>query len=83
MVQNGISVEKQASKPTHDRLPALFGRQIRRNIPEQLRNTHTLVDILRVKPGVGGVSNVGSRYYAMQIWVQPDKLANRWNRYAY
>ena len=25
---------------------------------------------------VGSVSNVGSRYYAMQIWVQPDRLAN-------
>ena len=27
-------------------------------------------------PGVGRVSNVGSRYYAMKIWVEPDKLAN-------
>ena len=27
-------------------------------------------------PGVGSVSNVGSRYYAMQIWVLPDRLAN-------
>ena len=32
--------------------------------------------MLRRIPGVGSVSNVGSRYYAMQIWVQPDKLAN-------
>ena len=27
-------------------------------------------------PGVGRVSNVGSRYYGMQIWVYPDRLAN-------
>ena len=38
--------------------------------------TLNVVDILRRIPGVGGVSNVGSRYYAMQIWVQPDKLAS-------
>ena len=31
---------------------------------------------LRRVPGVGSVSNVGSRYYAMRIWVQPDKLAD-------
>ena len=38
--------------------------------------TLNVVDLLRRIPGVGRVSNVGSRYYAMQIWVQPDKLAN-------
>ena len=32
--------------------------------------------MLRRVKGVGSVSNVGSRYYAMQIWVQPDRLAN-------
>ena len=32
--------------------------------------------MLRRVPGVGSVSNVGSRYYAMQIWVMPDKLAD-------
>ena len=35
-----------------------------------------MLDVLRRIPGVGRVSNIGSRYYAMQIWVQPDKLAN-------
>ena len=32
--------------------------------------------MLRRVKGVGSVSNVGSRYYAMQIWVQPDRVAN-------
>lgn len=32
--------------------------------------------MLRRIPGVGSVSNIGSRYYAMRLWVQPDKLAN-------
>ena len=32
--------------------------------------------MLRRIPGVGRVSNIGSRYYAMQIWAQPDKMAN-------
>ena len=35
-----------------------------------------LLDLLRRIPGVGRVSNIGSRYYAMQIWALPDKLAN-------
>ena len=38
--------------------------------------TLNVVDPIRRIPGVGGVSNVGSRYYAMQIWVAPDKLAD-------
>ena len=38
--------------------------------------TINVLDVLRRIPGVGRVSNIGSRYYAMQIWVQPDKLAN-------
>ena len=75
VIQNGISVEKQApsqlmticltsSDPKFDEI--------------YLSNFATLnvVDILRRIPGVGRVSNIGSRYYAMQIWVQPDKLAN-------
>ena len=35
-----------------------------------------MLDVIRRIPGVGRVSNIGSRYYAMQIWAQPDKLAN-------
>ena len=38
--------------------------------------TLNVLDLIRRIPGVGRVSNIGSRYYAMQIWVQPDKLAN-------
>jgi len=75
VVQNGISVEKQApsqlmtvcltsSDPKFDEI--------------YLSNFATInvLDLLRRIPGVGRVSNVGSRYYAMQIWVQPDKLAH-------
>ena len=35
-----------------------------------------VIDLLRRIPGVGRISNVGGRYYAMQIWVDPAKLAN-------
>ena len=59
VIQNGISVEKQA--------------------PSQLMSnfaTINVLDLLRRIPGVGRVSNIGSRYYAMQIWALPDKLAN-------
>ena len=38
--------------------------------------TINVLDLLRRIEGVGRVSNIGSRYYAMQIWVQPDRLAN-------
>ena len=38
--------------------------------------TINVLDVIRRIPGVGRVSNIGSRYYAMQIWAQPDKLAN-------
>ncbi len=75
VVQNGISVEKQASS----RLRTVT---LRSNDPKfdeiYLSNYATLnvLDMLRRVKGVGSVSNVGSRYYAMQIWVQPDRLAN-------
>ena len=75
VVQNGLSVEKQAasqlmticllsSDPKFDEI--------------YLSNYATLnvLDMLRRVPGVGRVSNIGSRYYAMQIWAEPDKLAN-------
>ena len=38
--------------------------------------TINVLDVIRRIPGVGRVSNIGSRYYAMQIWAEPDKLAN-------
>lgn len=74
VVQNGISVEKESASK-------LLTITILSNDPKfdeiYLSNYATLnvVDMLRRVPGVGGVSNVGSRYYAMQIWAQPDKLA--------
>lgn len=75
VIQNGISVEKQAASQ-------LMTICLTSNDPKfdeiYLSNFATLnvVDLLRRIPGVGRVSNIGSRYYAMQIWVQPDKLAN-------
>ena len=75
VVQNGISVEKQASS----RLMTVTLRSNDTKFDEiYLSNYATLnvLDMLRRVKGVGSVSNVGSRYYAMQIWVQPDRLAN-------
>ena len=75
VVQNGISVEKQASSK-------LMTITLLSSDPKfdeiYLSNYATLnvLDMLRRIPGVGRVWNVGSRYYAMQIWVQPDKLAD-------
>ena len=75
VIQNGISVEKQAASQllticltsTDPKFDEIY-----------LSNFATLnvLDLIRRIPGVGRVSNIGSRYYAMQIWVQPDKLAN-------
>lgn len=75
VVQNGISVEKQASSK-------LMTITLLSSDPKfdeiYLSNYATLnvVDMLRRIPGVGRVSSVGSRYYAMQIRVEPDKLAD-------
>ena len=75
VVQNGISVEKQAASK-------LMTITLLSSDPKfdeiYLSNYATLnvLDMLRRVPGVGSVSNVGSRYYAMQIWVMPDKLAD-------
>ncbi len=75
VVQNGISVEKQAASK-------LLTITLLSSDPKfdeiYLSNYATLnvLDMLRRVPGVGSVSNVGSRYYAMRIWVQPDKLAD-------
>ena len=75
VIQNGISVDKQianqlmtitltSSDPKFDEI--------------YLSNfaTMNVLDMIRRVPGVGRVSNVGSRYYAMQIWLLPDRLAS-------
>lgn len=74
VVQNGISVDKQASsklmtvtlKSTDPKFDEIY-----------LSNYATLnvLDMLRRVKGVGQVSNIGSRYYAMQIKVRPESLA--------
>ncbi len=75
VIQNGISVEKQSSSQ-------LMTLCLTSNDPRfdeiYLSNFATLnvVDLLKRIPGVGRVSNIGSRYYAMCIWVQPDRMAN-------
>lgn len=75
VVQNGISVEKQA--PSKLMTITLLSSDAKFD-EIYLSNYATLnvLDMLRRVPGVGSVSNVGSRYYAMQIWVLPDKLAD-------
>ena len=75
VVQNGLSVSKQASS----QLMTLCLTSSDAKFDEiYLSNFATInvLDVLRRIPGVGRVSNIGSRYYAMQIWVQPDKMAN-------
>lgn len=75
VVQNGLTVEKQAPGQ-------LLTLALTSNDPKfdeiYLSNFATInvLDVLRRIPGVGRVSNVGGRYYAMQIWAQPDKLAS-------
>ena len=75
VIQNGISVEKQAPS----QLMTLCLTSDDPKFDEiYLSNFATInvLDVLRRIPGVGRVSNIGSRYYAMQIWALPDKLAN-------
>ncbi len=75
VIQNGISVEKQAPS----QLMTICLTSTDPKFDEiYLSNFATInvLDLIRRIPGVGRVSNIGSRYYAMQIWVEPDKLAN-------
>lgn len=75
VVQNGITIEKQSASQ-------LMTISLVSDDPRfdeiYLSNFATInvLDVLRRIPGVGRVSNVGSRYYGMQIWVYPDRLAN-------
>lgn len=75
VVQNGISVEKE----TANRLMTITIQSDDPKFDEVYLSNYTtlnVVDLLRRIPGVGSISSVGSRYYAMQIWVHPDKLAD-------
>ena len=75
VVQNGIEIEKQASSQL---MTICLSSEDPKFDEVYLSNFATLnvLDLLRRIPGVGRVSNIGSRYYAMQIWVDPARLAN-------
>ncbi len=75
VVQNGLSIQKEAKS----KLLTITLQSTDEMYDEiYLSNYATLnvVDMIRRVPGVGRVSSSGSRYYAMQIWAQPDKLAS-------
>ncbi len=75
VVQNGITVAKE----TASRLMTITVQSNDPKFDEVYLSNYTTLNVLdpiRRIPGVGSVSNVGSRYYAMQIWVAPDKLAD-------
>lgn len=75
VVRNGISIDKQATSK-------LMTITLKSSDPKfdevYLSNYATLnvLDMIRRVNGVGRVSNVGSRYYAMQIKVRPESLAS-------
>lgn len=75
VIQNGITIEKQA--PSQLMTISLISEDPRFD-EIYLSNfaTVNVLDVIRRIPGVGRVSNVGSRYYGMQIWVYPDRMAN-------
>ena len=75
VVQNGITVAKE----TASRLMTITIQSDDPKFDEVYLSNYTtlnVVDPLRRIPGVGSLGSVGGRYYAMQIWVQPDKLAD-------
>lgn len=75
VVQNGISV----SKETASRLMTITILSDDPKYDEVYLSNYTtlnVIDPIRRIPGVGSVGSVGGRYYAMQIWLQPDKLAD-------
>ncbi|MBS2099697.1 efflux RND transporter permease subunit [Carboxylicivirga linearis] len=74
VVQNGINVERQAASQ-------LLTISLTSEDPKfdeiYLSNyaTINILDVIRRVNGVGRVSNIGSRYYSMRIWVYPDAMA--------
>lgn len=75
VIQNGLSVEKQSASQL---LTVCLVANDEKFDEIYLSNFATInvLDVMRRIPGVGRVSNRGSRYYAMRIWVMPDKLAS-------
>lgn len=75
VIQNGISVDKQAASQL---LTICLTSSDPKFDEIYLSNfaTMNVLDMIRRIPGVGRVSNVGSRYYAMQIWLYPDRLSS-------
>ena len=75
VLQNGIVIEKQA--PSQLMTIALTSNDpLFDEIYLSNFATINVQDVLRRIPGVGRISSVGGRYYGMQIWVYPDRLAN-------
>ncbi|MGL5318272.1 MAG: efflux RND transporter permease subunit, partial [Bacteroidales bacterium] len=75
VIQNGIRVDKQSAS----QLMTLCLTSSDPKFDEiYLSNYATInvIDVLKRIPGVGRISNVGSRYYGMMIWVMPDRLAS-------
>ncbi|BDD00880.1 multidrug efflux RND transporter permease subunit [Persicobacter psychrovividus] len=74
VMQGGITVEKQA-------VSKILTLSLTSSDPKfdeiYLSNFATInvLDPLKRVPGVAGIWNVGSRYYSMRIWIQPDRLA--------
>lgn len=75
VVQNGITVEKETANKLMT-ITLLSGDPKFDEIYLSNFATLNVIDLLRRVPGVSSISNVGGRYYAMQLWVQPDKLAD-------
>ena len=75
VIQNGITVEKQS--PNQLMTVSLTSSDAKYD-EIYLSNYATInvIDVLRRIPGIGRISNVGGRYYGMQIWVYPDKMAS-------
>ncbi len=75
VIQNGLSIEKQSASQL---LAICLVAEDEKYDEIYLSNfaTINILDVLRRIPGVGRVSNRGSRYYGMRIWVMPDKLAS-------
>ncbi|MDE7452229.1 MAG: efflux RND transporter permease subunit, partial [Paramuribaculum sp.] len=75
VIKNGISVEKETASKLMT-ITVLSSDPKYNEIYLSNYATLNIIDMLRRIPGVSSIRNVGGRYYAMQVWVQPDKLAD-------
>ena len=69
--------DQELDRPDDGRAPAVAERPLRHDLPAQLRGAQRQDRLARASQGVGDVQLFGSGDYAMRVWLDPQKVAQR------